>query len=253
MAYYDQGCCNPCNYKPSCCSPCSCPPSCGSSSCCNPRSCGCQGSSAPNQPSYICANGYMNDYARCALARYDQLSYDLDSLPVLPCNPSCYPCGSCCGCPYPCPPTTPAPNPNPCPNAPSYLNAVNDPEQTVASGSPVLFATDRGSSGNCIQHTAGTSNFTLNCPGVYLVEYNANASVAGGTNVAVSLSLLSGGVIVPGTQSAETVDATSQTASLSASTIITVPCGTTGSIALSNTSAGSVNLTNANIRIVRVL
>ena len=150
----------------------------------------------------------MNDYARCALARYDQLSYDLDSLPVLPCNPSCYPCGSCCGCPYPCPPTTPAPNPNPCPNAPSYLNAVNDPEQTVASGSPVLFATDRVSSGNCIQHTAGTSNFTLNCPGVYLVEYNANASVAGGTNVAVSLSLLSGGVIVPGTQSAETVDAT---------------------------------------------
>ena len=138
-------------------------------------------------------------------------------------------------------------------NAPSYLNAVNDPEQTVASGSPVLFATDRVSSGNCIQHTAGTSNFTLNCPGVYLVEYNANASVAGGTNVAVSLSLLSGGVIVPGTQSAETADATSQTASLSASTIITVPCGTTGSIALSNTSAGSVNLTNANIRIVRVL
>ena len=60
-------------------------------------------------------------------------------------------------------------------------------------------------------------------------------------------------LIVPGTQSAETADATSQTASLSASTIITVPCGTTGSIALSNTSAGSVNLTNANIRIVRVL
>lgn len=124
MAYYDQGCCNLC---PSCCNPCSCPPSCG-----NPCSCGCQGSSAPNQPSYICANGYMNDYARCALARYDQLSYDLDSLPVLPCNPSCYPCGSCCGCPCPCPPAAPAPNPNPCPNAPSYLNAVNDPEQTVA-------------------------------------------------------------------------------------------------------------------------
>ena len=140
MAYYDQGCCNPCNYKPSCCSPCSCPPSCGSSSCCNPCSCGCQGSSAPNQPSYICANGYMNDYARCALARYDQLSYDLDSLPVLPCNPSCYPCGSCCGCPYPCPPTTPAPNPNPCPNAPSYLNAVNDPEQTVPTGFPAATA-----------------------------------------------------------------------------------------------------------------
>ena len=59
--------------------------------------------------------------------------------------------------------------------------------------------------------------------------------------------------IQAGTQSAETADATSQTASLSASTIITVPCGTTGSIALSNTSAGSVNLTNANIRIVRVL
>lgn len=251
MAYYDQACCNPCS--PSCCNPCSCPPSCGSSSCCNPCSCGCQNTPTPNQPSYICANGYMNDYARCALARYDQLSYDLDSLPVLPCNPSCYPCGSCCGCPYPCPPTTPAPNPNPCPNAPSYLNAVNDPEQTVASGSPVLFATDRLSSGSCIQHTAGTSNFTLNCPGVYLVEYNANVSTQSGTNVPVSLALLSGGVAVSGSQSAETIAAAGQNASLSASTIITVPCGTTGSLVLSNTSAESISLTNANIRIVRVL
>ena len=40
---------------------------------------------------------------------------------------------------------------------------------------------------------------------------------------------------------------------LSAATIVTVPCGTTGNISLSNTSAGSVNVTNANIRIVRIL
>ena len=49
------------------------------------------------------------------------------------------------------------------------------------------------------------------------------------------------------------VGATGQLESLSAATIVTVPCGTTGNISLSNTSAGSVNVTNANIRIVRIL
>ena len=61
MAY-----CNPC-----CCSPCTCTPTC---------TCGSNTSSA-SQPAYVCANGYLNDYARCALARYDQVSYDLDTLP----------------------------------------------------------------------------------------------------------------------------------------------------------------------------
>ena len=65
----------------------------------------------------------------------------------------------------------------PCPRRPSYLSAVNEAEQTVTSNSPVLFATDRLSSGSCIQHTAGTSAFTLACPGVYLVEYNAKADL----------------------------------------------------------------------------
>ena len=140
-----------------------------------------------------------------------------------------------------------------CPSGPSYLSAVNEAEQTVTSNNPVLFATDRLSSGNCIQHTAGTSAFTLACPGVYLVEYNANVAVATGTNVAVSMALLSGGAVIPGSESASTVGATGQLESLSAATIVTVPCGTTGNISLSNTSAGSVNVTNANIRIVRIL
>ena len=140
-----------------------------------------------------------------------------------------------------------------CPSGPSYLSAVNEAEQTVTTNNPVLFATDRLSSGNCIQHTAGTSAFTLACPGVYLVEYNANVAVATGTNVAVSMALLSGGAVIPGSESASTVGATGQLESLSAATIVTVPCGTTGNISLSNTSAGSVNVTNANIRIVRIL
>ena len=70
---------------------------------------------------------------------------------------------------------------------------------------------------------------------------------------AVSMALLSGGAVIPGSESASTVGATGQLESLSAATIVTVPCGTTGNISLSNTSAGSVNVTNANIRIVRIL
>ena len=229
MAY-----CNPC-----CCSPCTCTPTC---------TCGSNTSSA-SQPAYVCANGYLNDYARCALARYDQVSYDLDTLPNCCCwqNACCQnTCPSCCQ-------STGTGSGSVCPSGPSYLSAVNEAEQTVTSNSPVLFATDRLSSGNCIQHTAGTSAFTLSCPGVYLVEYNANVAVATGTNVAVSMALLSGGAVIPGSESASTVGATGQLESLSAATIVTVPCGTTGNISLSNTSAGSVNVTNANIRIVRIL
>ena len=214
MAY-----CNPC-----CCSPCTCTPTC---------TCGSNTSSA-SQPAYVCANGYLNDYARCALARYDQVSYCQNT------------CPSCCQ-------STGTGSGSVCPSGPSYLSAVNEAEQTVTTNNPVLFATDRLSSGNCIQHTAGTSAFTLACPGVYLVEYNANVAVATGTNVAVSMALLSGGAVIPGSESASTVGATGQLESLSAATIVTVPCGTTGNISLSNTSAGSVNVTNANIRIVRIL
>ena len=227
MAY-----CNPC-----CCSPCTCTPTC---------TCGSNTSSA-SQPAYVCANGYLNDYARCALARYDQVSYDLDTLP----NCCCWQ-NACCQntCPSCCQSTGSG---SVCPSGPSYLSAVNEAEQTVTTNNPVLFATDRLSSGSCIQHTAGTSAFTLACPGVYLVEYNANVAVATGTNVAVSMALLSGGAVIPGSESASTVGATGQLESLSAATIVTVPCGTTGNISLSNTSAGSVNVTNANIRIVRIL
>ena len=211
MAY-----CNPC-----CCSPCTCTPTC---------TCGSNTSSA-SQPAYVCANGYLNDYARCCCWQ----------------NACCQnTCPSCCQ-------STGTGSGSVCPSGPSYLSAVNEAEQTVTTNNPVLFATDRLSSGNCIQHTAGTSAFTLACPGVYLVEYNANVAVATGTNVAVSMALLSGGAVIPGSESASTVGATGQLESLSAATIVTVPCGTTGNISLSNTSAGSVNVTNANIRIVRIL
>ena len=78
MSYYDS-CCNPC-----CCNPC-CNP-CQSNSCC---SCNCGGSAASGtQPAFICANGTMNDFARCTLARYDQLSYDLDTMPA--CSTICF-------------------------------------------------------------------------------------------------------------------------------------------------------------------
>ena len=152
MAY-----CNPC-----CCTPCTCTPTC---------TCGSNTSSA-SQPAYVCANGYLNDYARCALARYDQVSYDLDTLP----NFCCCPGNNYPGCCWPACCCQNSGNTGSsgvtCPSGPSYLSAVNEAEQTVTSNSPVLFATDRLSSGNCIQHTAGTSAFTLACPGVYLVEYN---------------------------------------------------------------------------------
>ena len=223
MPYYDQYCsCNPCQ--------------CG---------CSCQNSvsATPGQPAYICANGWMNDYARCVLSQYDQLSYDLDSLPNNCCR---FPCGSCAmGNHFPC-------CPNPCIyNSRNYLNAVSEAAQTVAANTAVPFVTDRFSGGNCIQHSAGASAFSLNCPGIYLVQYNANVSSTA-ANTAVSLTLTSTGVSVPGSRSSGTVIAATQPISLSASAVITVPCGTTSSVSLTNTSVGEISVTNANMIIIRI-
>ena len=276
MSCYDPCCCNPCMM----CSPCTC----GHETCgCNCNNCCANSSSTSSSPSFVCANGTLNDYARCALARYDQISCDLDSIPAASCcNPCGWPCGwsgcwpgcwSGCNCPttlpiYPCPRTgsSASTGTTSCTNcaglssgigncsscAPSYLNSVNEAEQSVATNGPVLFATDRLANGTCVQHTAGTSTFTLNCPGVYLVEYNANVEPDTGSDVAISMALLSGGSVVPGSESATTGNDNQQT-SVSASTLITVPCGTTGTITLSNTSASTVNVTNANIVITRIL
>ena len=280
MSCYDPCCCNPCMM----CSPCSCSPDPCSCNCCYNSCCNsCTNSNTTSSsPSFVCANGTLNDYARCALARYDQISCDLDSIPAAPCCNPCgwpwtWPCGwsGCClpGCN--CPTTLPifprtgssaSTSSTSCANcaglgsgvgncsscAPSYLNAVNEAEQSVTTNNPINFATDRVANGTCVQHTAGTSNFTLTCPGVYLVEYNANVEPDSGSNVAISMALLSGGAVVPGSESAATGDA-NQLNSVSASTLITVPCGTTGTIALSNTSAGTVKVTNANILITRIL
>lgn len=226
MPYYDQYCsCNPCQ--------------CG---------CSCQNSvsATPGQPAYICANGWMNDYARCVLSQYDQISYDLDSLPNSCCR---FPCGSgAMGNRFPCCPC------NPCSasNFRSYFNAVSEAEQTVAANADVSFITDRSSCGNCIQHTAGTTAFSLNCPGIYLVMYNANVSAHVCSYTTVSLSLTSAGVTVPGSRSSGTVVSGTQPVSLSASSIITVPCGTTSSVSLTNTSCDEVCITNANMIILRI-
>ena len=224
MPYYDQYCsCNPCQ--------------CG---------CSCQNSvsATPGQPAYICANGWMNDYARCVLSQYDQLSYDLDSQPNHCCR---FPCGSgAMGNRFPC-------CPNPCIyNSRNYLNAVSEAAQTVAANTAVPFVTDRFSGGNCIQHTAGTTAFTLNCPGVYMVQYHANATITAGTDVVVSLALTSSGVTVPGSLSSATIGAAAEVVSLNGSSIITVPCGTTSSVSLTNTSVGEISVTNANMIIIRI-
>ncbi len=259
MSYYDS-CCNPC-----CCNPC-CNP-CQSNSCC---SCNCGGSAASGtQPAFIRANGTMNDFARCTLARYDQLSYDLDTMPA--CSTICssfIPSGCLCGCnrpttlpSFPCLPNCLpncsqgcTQNTNNCSScAPSYLNSVNEAEQSVSTQSPVLFSTDRLASGNCIQHTAGTANFTLTCPGVYLIQYNANVEPDSDSSVTLSMGLLSGGSVIPGSESATTVANTGELGSMSASTIVTVPCGTTGTIALSNTSGETTKVTNANILITKIM
>ncbi len=308
--------------------------------------------SSPNQTAFVSANGLMNDYARSVLARYDQISYDIDTLPC-GCGGSFYRCPVNMCCPYrrcACQSYDPrncwaewwnrylssrrcdcdnsysnrrcdcdnsySSRRCDCDNSYSnrrcdcdnsysnrrcdydngdsnrrcdfrsngqsccswdcscchtlsYLNAISDPSQNVAPNAAVLFAANRvDSCGNCnscnncnncnncnsccIQHSAGTANFNLNCPGVYLVNYNANVCANDDCPFAAALALISGGVVIPGSQSSATILPSARCVSLSASALITVPCGTTTSISLANISPKKVEVTNANLVITKL-
>lgn len=136
------------------------------------------------------------------------------------------------------------------------INSVNIPQQSVAVNGNVLFATDRVRTNACgcggsIQHDAGSGQFVLSRPGIYEVEFNANvsATVAGAT----ALAIRSNGEAVGGTEMDYTVVTANTFQSVSASTLIRVPCGASKTITVGNVSPSTIALVkDANIIIKRL-
>lgn len=136
------------------------------------------------------------------------------------------------------------------------INSVNVPQQTVALNANVLFAADRVRTKSCncggsIQHDTGSGQFVLSRPGIYEVEFNANvsATVAGPT----ALAIRSNGEAVGGTEMDYTVVTANTFQSVSASTLICVPCGASKTITVGNVSpTAAVLVKDANIIIKRL-
>lgn len=136
------------------------------------------------------------------------------------------------------------------------INSTNVAQQSVPVNGNVLFATDRVRTNACgcggsIQHDAGSGQFVLSRPGIYEVEFNANvsATVAGPT----ALAIWSNGEAVGGTEMDYTVVTANTFQSVSASTLIRVPCGASKTITVGNVSHTATALVkDANIIIKRL-
>ena len=82
----------------------------------------------------------------------------------------------------------------------SLLSAYSTPSQGLASGSPIVFDRNALSYGSDVSHTAGSSTFTINQPGVYSVHFHGVLSPASSDTFPVNLitSLTQNGTVVPG-------------------------------------------------------
>ena len=60
----------------------------------------------------------------------------------------------------------------------SLLSAYSTPSQPAASGAPLVFDQNAVTYGTAITHTAGTSGFTINQPGLYQVDFHGTVSAA---------------------------------------------------------------------------
>lgn len=136
------------------------------------------------------------------------------------------------------------------------INSTNVAQQSVPVNGNVLFATDRVRTNACgcggsIQHDAGSGQYGLSRPGIYEVKFNANvsATVAGPT----ALAIRSNGEAVGGTEMDYTVVTANTFQSVSASTLIRIPCGASKTITVGNVSpATAVLVKDANIIIKRL-
>lgn len=142
----------------------------------------------------------------------------------------------------------------------NMINSVNVPEQTVNAQSLVLFTNDRvrtnrgnACCGGWLTHDSGSGQFTLTSNGhcsIFEIQFNANlTSTATGL---VSLAIQSNGESISGTEMDYTVVTAGDYISISASTLIRVPCGGSVIVAVENISANSATVKDANIIIKKV-
>ena len=114
-------------------------------------------------------------------------------------------------------------------NAVPELISVSDPAaQTSAAGIPLDFNTDVAGFGTNLTHAPGSGAVNVAQPGVYLVEFHADAQAPTGTAVPVtaSVALNVNGAPVTGAEASHRFTANDTPASLATFAVVSVPSGT---------------------------
>ena len=99
------------------------------------------------------------------------------------------------------------------------INSYSNTTRTLATNAPIIFDTNRITTGCTVTHTEGTPSFKLNRAGYYFVNFNCDISGATGD---VGVQLLSNDISIPGAEASTTLAATTDTSNLNFSTIVKV-------------------------------
>ena len=102
------------------------------------------------------------------------------------------------------------------------VNAFSITEQTLAPNELISFANNRIATGCSVSHLAGSTTFSINKPGFYLVSFHGVASATAAATEPIVVQLLNKGVEVQGALASELSAAADTPVNLSFTTAIQV-------------------------------
>lgn len=124
---------------------------------------------------------------------------------------------------------------------------ISNAPQTVAAGTPVLFANTNNIGCPCgIPHRSGSGLFTLRGGHKYRVRFGANVSAAEATT-ASTLAIAVNGETIPGTQMVTTSVAAGDLGNVSSEVIICVPKCCCYQLSIQNAGAQAATVQNSNL------
>lgn len=135
------------------------------------------------------------------------------------------------------------------------LDMYTNTDQTVTTGSPLEYNTNRILTGCTATHSVGSAAVNLNKPGIYIVHFNADAA-ENGTAGDITIQLFNNGVLVPGAEATETSSALTDIVNLDFETAVRVTkdccqCGNAVSLTFVNTGVDAV-VSNTEVVVTKV-
>jgi len=137
----------------------------------------------------------------------------------------------------------------------SILDTYTNTDQTITTGSPIVFNTNRVRAGRAITHPPGSTTISLNCPGIYDVHFNGDAAESG-TAGDITVQLFVNGVLQPGAEATEDSTATTDIVNMAFETAVCVTpacfaCGNSVSLTFVDTGVGAV-FSNIEVVVIKV-